>query len=34
MQHSDVRDAVLAGKQPAIDVYRSTIAIEYDGKHA
>lgn len=34
MQHSDVHDAVLAGKQPAIDVYRSTIAIEYDGKHA
>ncbi len=32
MQLPDVRDAVLAGKQPAIDVYRSTIAIEYDPK--
>jgi hypothetical protein len=33
MQRSEVRDSVLAGKQAAIDFYRSPVAIEYDTKH-
>ena len=33
MQIAAVRDAVLVGKRPAADIYRSSIGVDYDYKH-
>jgi type III restriction enzyme len=30
MRNAAVRDAVLAGKQPPIDLYRSSVAVDYN----
>jgi len=32
MQIAAVRDAVLASKQPAVALYRSDVAVDYDPK--
>jgi hypothetical protein len=32
MQNAAVRDAVLDSMQPAVDIYRSNIAVDYDPK--
>jgi hypothetical protein len=33
MQKATVRDAVLTGEQPAVDLYRSNLAVDYDAMY-